>query len=373
MTSSHSQPQNKEKYLVIGGSGFLGSHVVAALLAQGETHVSVYDLHLPIASDVQEGVVYHQGNILDEQALLDALKKDEITTVFHTVSPVHAMKREVHHSVNIEGTKRVVSACVKAGSVTSIVYTSTTGVVWTGKPVRGATEDEIPLVTKEWDTYGYTKAIAEKIIIDANGQNGMRTVALRPCGMVGERDQQAMWRIAEAIKHGQWKYSIGPCDHLFGMTYVGNIADAHLLAADKISTHASSEDRDAIAGQAFFVGDSEPVVYHVYIRTLWKLMGADVTKIVVLPLFLAWTVSAFSEGYTKITGRVTAFDMYLYRLLTTEQWYSGEKAKRLLGYSPRVSLEEGCKRSVDWWNEKGAKEYADKKKSKRNRAGRKDS
>lgn len=87
--------------------------------------------------------------------------------------------------MNIEGTKRVVSACVKAGSVTSIVYTSTTGVVWTGKPVRGATEDEIPLVTKEWDTYGYTKAIAEKIIIDANGQNGMRTVALRPCGMVG--------------------------------------------------------------------------------------------------------------------------------------------------------------------------------------------
>lgn len=75
-------------------------------------------------------------------------------------------------------------ACQEA-DVKTLVYTSSTGAVWDGKVVEGATEDDVKLVTKEFHTYGFTKALAEDMVIKANDHEGMRTVAIRPCGMCG--------------------------------------------------------------------------------------------------------------------------------------------------------------------------------------------
>ena len=66
---------NEEKYLVIGGAGFLGSHIVEALLARKEPNVAVYDLNNPPEGDVLEGVTYFLGDILDESNFLDVLQK----------------------------------------------------------------------------------------------------------------------------------------------------------------------------------------------------------------------------------------------------------------------------------------------------------
>ena len=76
------------------------------------------------------------------------------------------------------------SACQKA-KVQTFVYTSSTGAVWSGQVVEGATEADVKLVTKEFYPYGYTKALAEDMVIKDNGKEGMRTVAIRPCGMCG--------------------------------------------------------------------------------------------------------------------------------------------------------------------------------------------
>ena len=64
-----------ERYLVIGGVGFLGSYVVQALISRGEKHVAVYDLSKPGKEDVIEGATYFSGDILDETQLHDCLNK----------------------------------------------------------------------------------------------------------------------------------------------------------------------------------------------------------------------------------------------------------------------------------------------------------
>ena len=87
----------------------------------------------------------------------------------------------------MDGTKTLIEACHHrsvSGAVTKLVYTSSTGVVWTPQDIAGATEDSIQIPTQGYDSYHHTKAIGEKLVLTEDG-NKMRTVVLRPCGMIG--------------------------------------------------------------------------------------------------------------------------------------------------------------------------------------------
>lgn len=104
--------------------------------------------------------------------------------VYHTASPIHGLPPPVYFRVNEEGTRKVVSACRAAG-IKKLVYTSSTGVVWTGDDLAGVKEDDVSIPPKGYDAYHHTKALGEQIVRDANGVDGMDVVVLRPCGMTG--------------------------------------------------------------------------------------------------------------------------------------------------------------------------------------------
>ncbi|TEB34050.1 NAD(P)-binding protein [Coprinellus micaceus] len=320
-------------YLVIGGAGFL------ALLARKEPHVAVYDLNNPPEGDALEGATYFLGDILDESNLLDVLNKHSITTVFHVVSPIHGLGRELYYRVNIEGTKSILSACRKASTVTSLVFTSSTGCVWAGQTVSGATEEELTYLTDDkFDVYGYTKGRAEETVLKANGEDGVRTVAIRPCGMLGPRDNQGMWQIAAALESGQYVYKFGKEDVWSDMTYPTKSGPTRPTAT-------------RISGQAFFVNNGEPIRYRHYPVTTWNLMGAE-EKTVVIPLWVGWIMAKISELSFWFTGKRGPLTMYSYTVMTTDQYYSSEKAKKVLGWEPR------------WWNDRGAEQHAQKQKRK---------
>lgn len=64
-----------EQYLVLGGSGFLGSHIVEALVARGEKNVIVYDMSMPLEGDAFDGVTYIKGDVSDEEHLYEVLQE----------------------------------------------------------------------------------------------------------------------------------------------------------------------------------------------------------------------------------------------------------------------------------------------------------
>ncbi|KAG2464355.1 NSDHL protein, partial [Polypterus senegalus] len=107
--ATRSRPVSK-KCAVIGGSGFLGQHLVESLLEKGYS-VNVFDIHKGIQND---RVHFFQGDLCNVQDLQLAL--DGVTTVFHCASPAPSSdNRELFYKVNFIGTKAVIRACKQVG------------------------------------------------------------------------------------------------------------------------------------------------------------------------------------------------------------------------------------------------------------------
>ncbi|GAA5889861.1 hypothetical protein JCM6882_004344 [Rhodosporidiobolus microsporus] len=230
---SSSSSSLNESFAVIGGEGFLGAALISALHERHPTtHVASFGLtqrHF-----APEGYRFFRTDITSLSSLTDSLRASRATTVFHTASP-HAMaSAEVWEKVNVEGTKLVVQACKEAG-VKKLVFTSSMTVVYEeGVPLMNV-DERIPMIETEGEaTYAGTKAKAEKIVLDANGQEGLLTCALRLGGIIGPGDRQVLPGFIGVYKAGQSAFQMGDNLNLFDFVTLKNVVHAHLLAAERL-------------------------------------------------------------------------------------------------------------------------------------------
>ncbi|KAF4617917.1 hypothetical protein D9613_005909 [Agrocybe pediades] len=224
-----SSNKSRDVYLVIGGNGFVGRHIVQQLLDRGDI-VSVFDI-----VERYNDVPFYAGDISDQESVASALRKSGTTCIIHTASPHATINNPaLFHKVNVEGTKAVIAAAVETG-VRKLVFTSSAGVVFNGEDIIDG-DERLPFPEVPLDAYNDSKAKAEKAVLEANGKGGLLTVALRPAGIFGPGDRQAMTGFYQVYERGQTNFQIGDNTNLFDWTYVGNVAYAHLLAADKLDT-----------------------------------------------------------------------------------------------------------------------------------------
>ncbi|KDR82745.1 hypothetical protein GALMADRAFT_112718 [Galerina marginata CBS 339.88] len=221
--------KSRDVYMVIGGNGFLGRHIVQQLLDRGDI-VSVFDI-----VERYNDVTFYSGDISDQNSVASALRKSGATCIIHTASPHATLNNPViFHKVNVEGTKAVIAAAVETG-VRKLVFTSSAGVIFNGGDVIDA-DERVPFPKVPMDAYNDTKGQAEVAVLEANGKGGLLTVALRPAGIFGPGDRQAMSGMYQVYERGQTHFQIGDNTNLFDWTYVGNVARAHLLAADRLDS-----------------------------------------------------------------------------------------------------------------------------------------
>ncbi|EPQ28515.1 uncharacterized protein PFL1_03818 [Pseudozyma flocculosa PF-1] len=242
-----------EAHFVIGGAGFLGSRIALALKQRGEKHVSVFDLN-PSRQPIEK-VEYYTGDITSETSLRHALiqardaadidpanlgspKEPKGVVIYHTASPVAGLGPDVYEKVNVVGTQTVIKVAQKKElAVTKLVFTSSAGVVFDGNSLINV-DERMPFPEKPLDAYNDTKAKAEKAVLEANGFEAgeLRTCAIRPAGIFGIGDRQALPGFMQVLRTGKTKFQIGDNSNLFDWTYVDNVVHAHLLAADKLYT-----------------------------------------------------------------------------------------------------------------------------------------
>ncbi len=322
--------------LITGGGGFVGKAVVKGLLARS---VSCRVLGRNPYPELQSlGVKCIEGDIRNQESLLEASKSVDI--IFHIAALAGVWgKWDEYYSINVEGTENVITACRKNG-IPNLVYTSTPSVVFDKDDIVGG-DESLPYASSFQCNYAKSKVTAEKMVLDAAGSS-LNTCALRPHLIWGPCDPHLIPRIIERGRKGQLKI-IGDGTNLVDISYIDNVAHAHLLAADNLVNVGTA------AGQAYFISQGEPVNLWDWINNLFEKVGVDpILKKVPFPFaYGAGGILEIIHTFFKPAEepRMTRF---LAGQLAKSHYFSIEKAQKDLGYKPLVSTEEGMTRLIQW-------------------------
>ncbi|XP_049623470.1 sterol-4-alpha-carboxylate 3-dehydrogenase, decarboxylating [Suncus etruscus] len=322
---------------VIGGSGFLGQHMVEQLLARGYS-VNVFDVR---QSFDNAQVKFFLGDLCNRQDLYPALQG--VSTVFHCASPPPSSNnKELFYRVNYLGTKNIIDTCREAG-VQKLILTSSASVIFEGVDIKNGTED-LPYATKPIDYYTETKILQEQVVLGANDpKRNFLTVAIRPHGIFGPRDPQLVPILIEAARKGKMKFIIGNGQNLVDFTFVENVVHGHILAAERLSQDT------ALGGQAFHITNDEPIPFWAFLSRILTGLHYEAPKYNIpywLAYFLALLLSLLVAIISPVVQLQPTFTPMRVALAGTFHYYSCERAKKAIGYRPLVTLDDAVKRTV---------------------------
>lgn len=323
--------------LVTGGGGFVGRHLINRLLERG---YSVSSLGRQPQPELEaQGVQVIQGDLTDSQCVLDACRDQD--AVFHVAAKAGIWGNwKSFYQPNVIGTRNVVAAC-KKHAINRLVYTSTPSVVFNRRPFNGA-DESLPYGSRWLCHYAHTKAIAEAELLAANdSDSNLKVVALRPHLVFGPGDPHLLPRVLAKAKANRLRI-VGDGNATVDMSYVENVAEAHLNALDALETGKG-------AGKAYFISQGEPVRLWDWINALLqKLEIAPVTGKVPLPV--AYAVGGACEALWQILRRKE--DPPMTRFVAVElaknHFFSIEAAKRDLNYSPQIKMDTAISKTVEY-------------------------
>ncbi|KAM8723195.1 putative short-chain dehydrogenase/reductase family 42E member 2 isoform 1-T1 [Acanthopagrus schlegelii] len=328
------------KVLVTGGGGYFGFRLGRELASQGMS-VILLDINKP-PGDIPDGAVFYQCDIRDSSSLYKVC--EEVDCIFHTasygMSGPEQLRKEQVESVNVGGTSNVINVC-KERSIPRLVYTSTINVVFTGKPIEECDEASMPYVPPEVhiDHYSRTKAIAEQMVLSADGcsmKGGglLRTCVLRPCGIYGPDERRHLHRVMMNVERRLFTFRFGDPRARMNWVHVDNLVLAHTLAAEALTlqrSHVSS-------GQVYFINDGVSVNLFEWLTPLFENLGYSRPSITV-PVWCVYLAASLVE-YLHVVLRPVIdlpllFTQSEVRSIAVSHTFKIDKARRELGYCPR--------------------------------------
>lgn len=320
--------------LVTGANGFIGSHLVKALVDRGHRVRGMVQPGTPIDSLEGVDVELVDGDLRSASQLGQACADQEV--IFHLAAiPSDWAPARLIHAVNVEGTRRLLEAATGAGCRRLVLMSSLAVHRSTGH--RDATEDTPRDRTQL--PYAASKIACEDLCAAAQRGGRLETVILRP-GLVpfGPGDRLATLELARVLRTGRLPL-IGGGRTAICTSYVENLVPGVALAGEL----------DAAAGQTLILADDGHPTWANLFGAYARHLGAPPPRRS-LPWALAQTAAVAVEGVWGLLrlSRLPPLTRYRVGLWRHDFHFSSDRAKRVLGYEPTISLEEGAKRTMDW-------------------------
>ncbi len=273
-------------WMVTGGAGYIGSHVVRALLDAGLKTVVLDDLSTGHASFVPSTVPFVHGSILDGALLLDALDRHDVTGVIHVAGYKYAgvsVQQPLHtYQQNVTGTATLL-AVMEERQVDRIVFSSSAAVY--GAPDVNYVTEQTP--KNPQSPYGESKLIGEWLLRDQAVARGLRHTSLRYFNVVGSGDESLydssphnlLPLVFQALVEGRIPqingndYPTPDGTNVRDYIHVSDLATAHVAAAQRLDAGASLEP-------AYNLGSGDGVSVGEIMATVAEVTGIAFTPTV---------------------------------------------------------------------------------------------
>lgn len=330
----------RTRALITGSDGFIGSRVVARLLERG----------VDVRALVRRGLVARPHSGVDSRdataATLERFRGDVCDApsveraaegcdvVFHCAWGGATLPDA--RRINVEGTRHVIDAAAHAG-IRRVVHLSSMAVH--GYRFPEILTEDFPLTTGG-DAYSISKAEGEKVAFELGAARNVEVVALRPSLVYGPRSPFWLISYFERTKNEEVTLIDGGSG-LANLVWVDDVVEAMLTAWQRADA----------AGEAFLISGDHPVTWYEYIGRFARMCGKPMPPSV--PGWRAKLEAPWRRVWGVLTQRPRGLSGMDLTLMPNRTTVSIEKAKRLLGYSPAFSFDDGMRACEAWLRQQG--------------------
>lgn len=301
---------------ITGANGFIGRHICQRFATEG------WSVRQIVRRDIEDGRL--------SELIADA------DVVVHAAGATRAPSRAMLRDSNVELTRRVVQMAGTSGARRIIFISSQAAAGPARSPEEGVTEESEP---SPIEAYGRSKLDAETVVRLA--ASGLEYIIIRPASVYGpgDRDFLAMFKLARlglAVHPGNRQ-------QLISIVHVSDLVDA-----------ITSATTTTAVNRTFFVSNDQPVRWRDLFRLAAECAGRTIVADVNLPRPLVVAGAAVGDVVASLRRRAGLLTSEKAMLAKPQYWVcSNERAKRELGFAPRIPLEAGLRDTYEWYVSNG--------------------
>ena len=272
----------------------------------------------------------------DKNSLVKGLKDMDIVYHLRAILGGYGASKELQYEVNVNGTKNILDESLR-NDVKKFIHFSTFAVYGYTNPIANEGTPQKGLAS----SYAISKRKGEKIVKEFM-KKGMDITIIQPTVIHGERLDFGIRNMFSAIQNGKFRF-IGNGNNLLHLGYIDNFIDGLFLASESKKSK----------GQTYIIGDEKPLPFRMIVEGLADILNVKISKFSLPEGIARISVPAFKflAKLTKSTQPILT--NHRINFMTKNQAGSVEKAKKELGYEPKVSSKEGLRRTIDYFRKTG--------------------